>query len=137
MDVDRIKRIKQLAVIAMFSDDDFLEKLVLKGGSAIELFHPSPGRASLDLDFSIDGDFEDDIVELRDRFERLLTEAFRPEGLVVFDVQFSAQPPTAQPDLPFRGGYVLKFKLADRERFAEWFAIRYGYQSPGRRRPQR
>ena len=74
MDLDRIERIKQLAVIAMFSDDDLLDKIVLKGGSAIDLFHPSPGRASVDLDFSIDGDFEEDTATLRVRFEQLLTE---------------------------------------------------------------
>ena len=49
MDIEQIKRIKELAVIAMFSDDDLLDILVLKGGSAIDMFLQSPGRASLSI----------------------------------------------------------------------------------------
>ena len=115
MDLARFEPIKRLAVIAMFSDDDLLEKLVLKGGSAIDLFHPSPGRSSIDLDFSIDGDFEEDITSLHNRFEKLLADTFVTQGLIVFDVQFKAHPPTAQTAFPFWGGYVLKFKLVERE----------------------
>ncbi len=125
MDLKLIERIKQLTVIAIFSDDDLLEKLVLKGGSAIDLFHPSPGRSSLDLDFSIDGDFDGEIINLCDRFKKLLTDTFNPEGLVVFDVQFNACPPVVQPDFPFWGGYVLQFKLAEREQYEE-FQIKLG-----------
>jgi len=116
MEEEQLQRIKRLAVIALFSDNDFLECLVLKGGSAIDLFHPSPGRASRDLDFSIDGDFTEAAGALRDRFERLLSETFQPEGLAVFDVEFNATPPPERiADLPFWGGYVLKFKLAERD----------------------
>ncbi len=120
MDLDRIKRIKVLALIAMFSDDDLLEQLVLKGGSAIDLFHPSPGRASLDLDFSIDGDFRDDIASLRERFAGLLAETFQSEGLAVFDVRLKEYPPAEQAANPFWGGYALMFKLAELEKYREY-----------------
>ncbi len=118
MEEAQLQRIKQLAVIAVFTDNSFLERLVLKGGSAIDLFHPSPGRASRDLDFSIDGDFSEAAGALRNRFERLLSETFQPEGLAVFDVEFSATPPPERiADLPFWGGYVLTFKLAQRDAY--------------------
>lgn len=105
MDLEQIKRIKELAVIAMFSDDDLLDILVLKGGSAIDMFLQSPGRASLDLDFSIDVD------SLRNKFERLLSSTFEPAGFVVFDVSFKAMPAADVIELPFWGGYNLVFKL--------------------------
>lgn len=112
MDIEQIKRIKELAVIAMFSDDELLDILVLKGGSAIDMFLQSPGRASLDLDFSIDGDFHEDVESLRNKFERLLSSTFDPAGFVVFDVCFKAIPPVDVVELPFWGGYKLEFKLA-------------------------
>lgn len=46
-----LDRIKILAVQAMFSDDDLLEQLVLKGGNAMALVHQISARASVDLDF--------------------------------------------------------------------------------------
>ena len=36
---DRLQKIKRLAIVAMFSDDDLLERLVLKGGNALDLVH--------------------------------------------------------------------------------------------------
>lgn len=122
MDVRQIERIKRLAVIAMFSDDELLDILVLKGGSAIDLLHPASGRASRDLDFSIDGDFNDDIDSLRNRFDQLLRDAFAPAGFVVFDVRFKEQPQISTPDLPFWGGYALEFKLAEPEIFEKYKA---------------
>ncbi|MCH8824329.1 MAG: nucleotidyl transferase AbiEii/AbiGii toxin family protein [Planctomycetes bacterium] len=112
MDIEQIKRIKELAVIAMFSDDELLNILVLKGGSAIDMFLQSPGRASLDLDFSIDGDFHEDVESLRNKFERLLSESFGPENFIVFDVRFKAIPSADVIELPFWGGYTLEFKIA-------------------------
>lgn len=115
MDMDRVRQIKQLAIIALISDDQLLELLVLKGGSAIELLHPTAGRQSLDIDFSIDGDLEGDAEDLCIRFEHLLNNAFEPEGFRVFDVRFEPQPQEPTPMLAFWGGYVLEFKIAEIE----------------------
>ncbi len=52
-----LERIKKLVVIAMFSDDELMERLVLKGGNALDLIHRISTRASLDLDFSMERDF--------------------------------------------------------------------------------
>jgi predicted nucleotidyltransferase component of viral defense system len=50
--------IRKLTITALFSDDVLLEQLVLKGGNAMSLiYHISP-RVSLDLDFSMETDFE-------------------------------------------------------------------------------
>ena len=49
-EIDRLNRIKKLIIIAMFSDDDLLETLVLKGGNAVDLIHGVAMRGSIDLD---------------------------------------------------------------------------------------
>ena len=51
VDLDRIEKIKRLAIIAMFSDDDLMERLVLKGGNALDIVYEIGSRASMDLDF--------------------------------------------------------------------------------------
>src|SRR5688500_2815085 len=71
-----LDRIKILAVQAMFSDDDLLEKLVLKGGNAMVLIHRVGARTSVDLDFSLEQDFGNDVAGVRSRIEKLLTDAF-------------------------------------------------------------
>jgi len=62
-----LEQIKKLAVIAMFSDDELMEQLVLKGGNALDLVHRLSTRGSLDVDFSMQSDF----VERSDAFRRL------------------------------------------------------------------
>ena len=38
MDIDYLEQIKKFAIIAMFSDDDLMEMLVLKGGNVLVTF---------------------------------------------------------------------------------------------------
>ncbi|MBW2725754.1 MAG: nucleotidyl transferase AbiEii/AbiGii toxin family protein, partial [Deltaproteobacteria bacterium] len=54
MDLPQIRR---LIVAALFSDDELLDLLVLKGGNALQLVHVIVDRASTDLDFSMAADF--------------------------------------------------------------------------------
>jgi predicted nucleotidyltransferase component of viral defense system len=58
MDLELLERLKKLTIIAMVSDDYLMEKLVLKGGNALDLFYGISPRASLDLDFSMPDDFK-------------------------------------------------------------------------------
>jgi predicted nucleotidyltransferase component of viral defense system len=51
--------IRRLVIVAVFSDDVLFNRLVLKGGNAISLVYRYGARGSLDVDFSIEGDFED------------------------------------------------------------------------------
>ena len=46
-DLQRLEKIKKLVIIAIFSDDEFMERLVLKGGNALDLVHHITPRASL------------------------------------------------------------------------------------------
>lgn len=108
----RFEQIKKLTIIALVSDDDLMEKLVLKGGNALQFIHGAPIRQSLDLDFSVDGDL-DSLDETRVKLERLLTETFRSESLVPFDIRLDKAPPNLREDVigDFWGGYTLEFKV--------------------------
>ena len=53
------KVIRKIAIVALFADDFLFERLVLKGGNALGLALGMSSRTSLDLDFSIENDFDD------------------------------------------------------------------------------
>ncbi len=111
-----IDQVKKWAIIAIASDDLLMETLVLKGGNAIDLLsfreNRKMSRASFDLDFSIEDDF-DDLEEVKSRIERTLINTFLEHGLIVFDYQFLQRPKTAKKENDFWGGYSIEFKLID------------------------
>jgi len=117
MDLDVIRK---LIVISLFSDDEFLDILVLKGGNAINLAHGSLLRASLDLDFSLTGSFpESDSAKLTERITTLLQKTMHPEGYHPFDVRVRAVPPNVSPDIAhFWGGYVVELKVIALDAYA-------------------
>ena len=87
-----LQRARTLVIVAMFSDDVLMRRLVLKGGNLMDLVYDISARSSLDVDFSIDGDFPD-VEDLARRVEAALSSAFSEEGYVVFDVGFREAPP--------------------------------------------
>jgi len=112
-----LDRVKRLVVVAMFSDDDLMERLVLKGGNLLDLVYQVSARASLDVDFSVDGDIED-AGELKDKIVRVLTATFAAEGFQVFDVKVEAVPPKITDDVKdFWGGYKAEFKIIENEKY--------------------
>jgi hypothetical protein len=108
--------VRKLILVAVASDDELVELLVLKGGNALELIHKIGARASLDLDFSLAGDF-DDPESIRVRLFRALRDRFDSVGLVVFDEKFYRRPPGSAGAV--WGGYVAEFKLIERRRHGE------------------
>jgi hypothetical protein len=112
-------QIRRLILVAVASDDELVEALVLKGGNALELIHKIGERASLDLDFSIEADF-DDPAAIGDRLFRALRDRFDAAGFVLFDERFGPRPSNAGPGTTW-GGYTAVFKLLSKERF---FALR-------------
>lgn len=111
--------IRRLAITGVFSDDLLFEKVVLKGGNALSLAHHLSKRTSLDLDFSIEGDF-DDIDEIRGRLRRALENRFSSVGLVVFDFKFEPKPRTVpEGQDPRWGGYMASFKVSKKQKYDE------------------
>ncbi len=118
---ERTERIKRLVVIALFSDDELMQRFVLKGGNAMDLVFKVGTRASVDIDLSMESDFKrDELVAIRQKLEKNLRETFVPEGYVVFDVSFDEKPDVISPEIAgFWGGYYATFKLIEVERHAE------------------
>ena len=93
--------IRRLVIVSIFSDDELLDRLVLKGGNAINLIYGLGSRSSLDIDCSMDGDFEI-IEEAAARLERALRRRFVAVGCRVFDFKFEKRPAQDHPDAPYR-----------------------------------
>lgn len=110
--------IRRIAITAVFSDDYFFDRVVLKGGNALALALGISGRTSLDLDFSIENDFED-VAEAGGRLQTALERRFATVGLVVFDFSFGARPFTPREEAKWWGGYVAEFKLMAEARFEQ------------------
>jgi hypothetical protein len=108
MDLEKIDEIKRLTIIAVFSDDDLMERLVLKGGNALDIVYRIESRASMDLDFSMPADFErEELANLKLRLENLLKKIFNENGYEVFDIKFGERPEVINPNRPpppFWGG---------------------------------
>lgn len=116
-----LERIKRLAIVAMFSDDDLMERLVLKGGNALDFVWHLGTRASLDIDLSMEDDFDlSELEKVRQRLDDGLQATFQPEGYRVFDVKLVPKPETLSEELArFWGGYSLTFKLVESGRHVE------------------
>lgn len=108
--------IRKLIIISVASDDMLMERLVLKGGNALELIHRIGERASLDLDFSIEDDFED-LADVEKRLFRALRDRFDSAGFAIFDAVLAPRPSIASTEKGARwGGYTAEFKIISRER---------------------
>ena len=109
-----IELIKKLVVIALTSDDLFMGILVLKGGNALQLGYEITNRGSVDIDFSIAGDFtEAELNRMKSQAEYLMNQHFEPEGFFIFDTKFENRPEKLGDDVKdFWGGYSLYFKVA-------------------------
>jgi predicted nucleotidyltransferase component of viral defense system len=107
---DALESIKKMAIVAMFSDDELMDHLVLKGGNAMDMIYEVNSRGSVDLDFSLRGDL--DIAGAQSKVERALRNTFELEGYLAFDIKASARPNKMPDELAaFWGGYLVEFKL--------------------------
>jgi hypothetical protein len=123
LSLEELERIKKLAITAMFSDDDLMDTLVLKGGNALDLIYKIGTRASGDLDFSMNRAFTPEELEaFPARVEALLQAAFEPEGYKVLDMRFAERPRANadNPDLDFWSGYKIEFKLVKSDVYDRW-----------------
>lgn len=127
MDIDLVNKIKRLAIIALASDDELVETLVLKGGNAIDLaYRPLSGnvsRTSYDLDYSIeDGDFNEDELTIGKRIEGVLVQTFLEHDFVILDYKFLHKPKKLRQELVgFWGGYKAEFKVVYKKTYDEHF----------------
>jgi predicted nucleotidyltransferase component of viral defense system len=91
-----LKEIRRIVIIALFSDDELMEKFVLKGGNALDLIHRIGTRSSVDVDISMPDDFTDP-EDAQRRIFRALRDRFDAAGFVVFDEAFEPKPSQPRP----------------------------------------
>ena len=106
-----------LAVQAIFSNDDLMEIVTLKGGNAMQLLDLT-SRASLDIDFSIkQGRRISEEVE-GELFKKSLQKIFKEHQLTVIDFKFDSKPKKSkQVSPPYWGGYAIEFKVIQDEHY--------------------
>lgn len=108
--------IRRITITALFSDDVLFERLALKGGNALTLAYRISPRTSLDLDFSIEDDF-DDPLDIERRIFRALADRFDSAGFIVFDMSFEAKPRIRhETQSPRWGGYLVRFKVIEKRK---------------------
>lgn len=110
--------VRRLAIISMFADSELLSRLVLKGGNALNLVHGIGQRTSLDVDFSLEGDFTEELPATESRLLRALEGSFGAAGFEVFDGRLTRKPETQGGRPRTWGGYRLEFKLIEKDRVA-------------------
>lgn len=119
MNLEYLEKIRRLAIIAMFSDDDLMDMLVLKGGNVLDLIYGISARSSIDIDFSIADEFKkDDLDSIKSKIQTVLRNTFREAGYEVFDLVFMEKPKKISPELAnFWGGYQIVFKLIELDKY--------------------
>jgi predicted nucleotidyltransferase component of viral defense system len=111
--------IRRIAITAIFSDDILFDRVVLKGGNALSLVLGLSKRTSLDLDFSIENDF-DDLDGIRNRIQTALESRFLASGFIVFDFGFDSKPSVLKAgQSPRWGGYMASFKVIEKGKYEE------------------
>jgi predicted nucleotidyltransferase component of viral defense system len=107
---DLLELIKKTTIISLFSDDDLLDLLVLKGGNAMDIVHKVGSRASVDIDLSADRSFDYDSVSAK--VENAIRSGFADRGYLAFDIKMAIKPGKMPDELAsFWGGYMVEFKL--------------------------
>jgi len=119
MDIEFFEKIKRIALISLFSDDDLMDILVLKGANALNLIYNVTSRSSIDLDFSIENDFnKEDLSVIKEKIEKVLKETFKANGYQVFDVSFVERPARISSNMiNFWGGYQIEFKIIETDKY--------------------
>jgi len=121
IDWKSLEEIKKLTIKALVSDDELYDKLILKGGNALDLIHKIADRASIDLDFSIEDSFDDShLKEMEERIRELLKSNFKENGYHAHDIKLSKRPSNMDHELDkFWGGYKIQFKIISSELYDE------------------
>lgn len=121
MDLDYLDKIKRYAIIAMFSDDDLMDVLVLKGGNVLDLIYEVSARSSIDIDLSMASEFEENKLDIiKGKIEKTLVDTFQDIGYSVFDIKFMVTPQIITPDLKdFWGGYEIEFKVIEITKYSD------------------
>lgn len=113
----KLEEVRKQIILALCSDDDLLDVMVLKGGNALGLVHGVGHRSSVDIDYSISQDFTD-LNKYQDKIFNALKKQFKNLDYVVFDETLTPKP-KQDVNNPTWGGYQVHFKLISLEKYEE------------------
>jgi len=121
LQTDEIYFIKKLTLLSLLSDETLLERLVLKGGNALDIVYDIASRSSIDLDFSIEDEFDNnEKEEIFNKIKEILISNFKVHDYHAFDIRFTEKPPHITEDMKdFWGGYMVEFKVIKEVAFKE------------------
>ncbi len=121
MEIEYLRKIRTIAIKAMVSDDELMERLVLKGGNAIDIIYGIAQRGSIDLDFSIEKDFhKNEREDIKERIDKALTTTFAENNYKAFDIKFGPRPTIIRNEVKsFWGGYRIEFKIIRNDKLKE------------------
>ncbi len=104
-------------ILAVASSHDLVGRLVLKGGNALNLVHQVGSRTSLDVDYSMEDEFEN-LEQVGQALLTALTARYGERDIVPIDFALEPKPAKA-PEGSKWGGYSATFKLVDRKLWKE------------------
>lgn len=117
-DIMHIKDVLETAVVAIFSDKELANQLVLKGGFAINLLEKIDKRLSTDIDLSCEFGVENP-EHFSELIKNTLITQFKNHKYDVIDLKFKKRPKKGGTGKPYWwGGWLCEFKLSsmnDRE----------------------
>ena len=119
VDVQEFSNIKKLAIISLVSNDILMNKLVLKGGTCLELAYQINSRSSKDIDFSIGNEFSsEELEQIQKELPHIFNANFHPLGYYVFDFKIKNKPVHIQ-NIKM-SGYSLSFKVCKLDAYKQY-----------------
>lgn len=117
---EQLEEIRKLAIIALFTDDNLMNVFVLKGGNALEIGYKMSSRSSIDVDVSMEEDFES-LEEVFGKLEKIFKETYKKNDYVIFDFAMVPKPKTISEKLKdFWGGYQITYKVIEQKKYDEF-----------------
>ncbi len=107
----KIEEVITQTIIAIYSTPSPSKTLFLKGGSAMRLFDNLTSRLSIDADFSVHTDIDNEIKFFQD-LKSSVGARFRRDKFDIIDFEWSRKPGKKRAGFPdWWGGWLCKFKL--------------------------
>lgn len=107
--------VKRAVVVGIFANSTLMDRLTLKGGTALEYGYNITTRASRDIDLSMEGEF-DSLMTLNMELEQALSIALNELGLAMIEFSVHEKPSVITDDIKeFWGGYEASFKVVPKD----------------------
>ena len=109
----KIEEVITQTILAVYSTPSLSKIFFLKGGSALRLFDKQTSRLSLDTDFSVRKDIDNESTSFKDLKSSVIS-SFRSNKLDIIDFKWTRKPNKISKGFPdWWGGWLCEFKLVE------------------------